>query len=60
MPEAVDKVKTWEWNRKGNLKVETEALFFSLFVAHEQGLRTNYVMFNIDKSVKSPLCRSCG
>ena len=26
MPEIVDKVKTWECTRKGDLKVETEAL----------------------------------
>ena len=48
MPETVDKVKTWEWTRKGDLKVETEAL---IFAAQEQALRTNYVKFNINKSV---------
>ena len=38
-------------------KIGTEAL---IFAAHEQALRTNYVKFNIDKSVDSPLCRLCG
>ena len=57
MPETVDKDMTWEWTKKGDLKVETEAL---IFAATEQALRTNYVKFNIDKSVNSPLCRLCG
>ena len=56
MPETVDKDKTWEWTRKSDLKIETEAL---IFAAQEQALRTNYVKFNIDKSVDSPLCRMC-
>ena len=56
MPETVDKDKTWEWTRKSDLKVETEAL---IFTAQEQALRTNYVKFNIDKSVDSSLCRMC-
>ena len=56
MPETVDKDKTWEWTRKSDLKVETEAL---IFAAQEQALRTNYVKFNIDKSIDSPLCRMC-
>ena len=56
MPETVDKDKTWAWTRKSDLKVETEAL---IFAAEEQALRTNYVKFNIDKSVDSPLCRMC-
>ena len=38
------------------MKVATEAL---IFAAQEQALRTNYVKFNIDKSVDSPLCRMC-
>ena len=29
MPETVDKDKTWEWTRKSDLKVETEALIFA-------------------------------
>ena len=57
MPEIVDIPKTWEWTRNGDLKVETEAL---IFAAQEQALRTNYIRFNIDKSVESPLCRLCG
>ena len=50
--ETVDKNKTWEWTRKSDLKVETEA---PIFAAQEQALRTNCV--NIDESVDSPLCR---
>ena len=56
MPETVDRDKTWEWTRKSDLEVETEAL---IFAAQEQALRTNYVKFNIGKSVDSPLCRMC-
>ena len=52
----IDKDKTWEWTRKSDLKVETEAL---IFAAQEQALRANYVKFNIDNSVDSPLCRMC-
>ena len=29
MPETVDKDKTWEWTRKSDLTVETEALIFA-------------------------------
>ena len=29
MPETVDKDKTWDWARKSDLKVETEALIFA-------------------------------
>ena len=36
MPETVDKDKTWEWIRKGDLKVETGTL---IFAAQEQALR---------------------
>ena len=57
MPETVDKDKTWEWTRKGDLKVETGTL---IFAAQEPALRTNYVRFNIDKSMDSSLCRLCG
>ena len=55
MPETVDKDKAWEWSRRSDLKIETEAIF----AAQEQALRTNFVKFSIDKSVKSPLCRLC-
>ena len=57
MPESVDKDRTWEWMRKSDLKVETEAL---IFAAQEQALRTNAVKFNIDRTKNSPLCRLCG
>ena len=48
---------TWNWMKKGDLKVTTEALICS---AQEQSLRTNYTKFYIDKTVDSPLCRLCG
>ena len=57
MPGDVDKERTWEWMRKSDLKVETEAL---IFAAQEQALRTNAVKFNIDKTRSNPLCRLCG
>ena len=57
MPESVDKDRTWEWMRKSDLKVETEAL---IFAAQEQALRTNAVKCNIDRTKNSPLCRLCG
>ena len=37
MSETVDKDKTWEWTRKGDLKVDTEALIF----AAQAGTGTN-------------------
>ena len=43
--------------KKSDLKAETEAL---ICAAQEQALRTNYIKFNIDKTVESPLCRMCG
>ena len=57
MAETVDLDKMWEWTRKSDLKIGTEAL---IFAAQEQALRTNYVKLNIDKSVDSPLRRLCG
>ena len=51
IPETLDKDKPWEWTRKSDLKVETEAL---IFAAQGQALRTNYVKFDIEKSVDSP------
>ena len=57
MPETVDKDKTWEWTRKGDLKVKTGTL---IFADQEQALRTNLVKFNRDKSVDSRLCSLCG
>ena len=56
MPDTVDRDRILEWTRKCDLKVEMEAL---IFAAQEQALRTNYVKFNIYKSVDSPLCRLC-
>ena len=57
MPETVDKDKMWEWTRKSDLKIGTEAL---IFAAQKQALRTNYVKFNIDMSVDSPLADCVG
>ena len=57
MGEGVDKKASWEWMRKADLKVETEAL---ICAAQEQALRTNYVKYHIDRSAESPLCRLCG
>ena len=57
MPETVDKDKTWEWTRKGDLKLKTGTL---IFADQEQALRTNLVKFNRDKSVDSRLCSLCG
>ena len=57
MPEKVDRIKSWEWLSRSDLKVGTEAL---LCAAQEQAIRTNYVKHYIDKSSDSPLCRMCG
>ena len=35
MPETVDEKETWNWLRKANLNVETEAMFW---VAEEQAI----------------------
>ena len=51
-----DHNSTWRWLQKSDLKGCTEALIFS---AQEQALRTNYIMFNIDKTSASPLCMMC-
>ena len=53
----IDKEKRWLWLKNSDLKAETEAL---ICAAQEQALRTNYIKFNIDKTVESPLCRMCG
>ena len=37
---GTDKLATWEWLRRSDLKIQTEAL---IFAAQEQALRTNYV-----------------
>ena len=51
-----DEKETWNWLRKAELKVETEAM---LCVAQEQAIRINYVKRRIDKTAQSPLCRMC-
>ena len=48
--------ESWSWLRKGDLKIQTEAL---IWAGQEQALRTNYVKYHIDKTVESPLCRLC-
>ena len=53
----IDKKKMWRWLQKSDLKVETETL---ICAAQEQAIRTNYITFNIDKTVESPLWRMCG
>ena len=57
MPEGTDKGKSWLWLRKCDLKILSEAL---ICFAQEQIIITNYVKYNIDKSVDSPFCRICG
>ena len=44
MPEITDEKETWNWLRKADLKVETEAM---LCAAQEQAIRTNYVKHKI-------------
>ena len=56
MPEKVDRIKSWEWLSRSDLKAGTEAL---LCAAQEQAIRTNYVKHYVDKSSDSPLCRMC-
>ena len=52
----IDKEKSWLWLKNSDLKAETEAIICD---AQEQVLRTNYIKFNIDKTVDSPLSRMC-
>ena len=47
----------WRWLQKSDLKVETEALTCA---AQEQAIRTNYIKFNVNKTVESPISRMCG
>ena len=54
MPETMDKKETWNWLRKADLKVETEAMSCA---TQEQAIRTNYVKHKINKTAQSPLCR---
>ena len=50
MPVTTDKEKTWSWMRKSDLKITTEALICAV---QEQAIRTNYIKYNIDKTVDS-------
>ena len=54
MQETADKKETWNWLRKVDLKVETEAM---LRTAQEQEIQTNYLKQKIDEAAQSPLCR---
>ena len=56
MPETTDGKEIWNWLRKADLKVETEAMPCA---AQEQAIRTIYVKHKIDKTAQSPLCRMC-
>ena len=56
MPETTDQKETWNWLRKADLKVETEAM---LCAVQELAIRTNYVKHMIDKTAQSTLCRTC-
>ena len=51
-PVKVCKDKTWQWNRRLEKKIGTEAV-------QEQTIRTNYVKNHIEKTIKNPLCRLC-
>ena len=48
---------TWTWQRKGNLKTETESL---LIVAQDNAIRTNHIKTRIDKTQQNSKCRLCG
>ena len=54
IPETKDEKGTWNWPRKTDLKVETEAMFCGV---QEQIIRRNYVKHKIDKTSQSPRCR---
>ena len=47
---GVDKNRTWDWVKMSDLKTRTEALTFA---AQKQALRTNYVKFQLEKTVVS-------
>ena len=51
-PVKVCKDKTWQWNRRLEKKIGTEAV-------QEQTIRTNYVKNHIEKTIEKPLCRLC-
>ena len=56
MPETTNKENTWNWMRKCDLKITTEALICS---AQEQAIRTNYVKNKIDRTSDVKTCRLC-
>ena len=49
--------KTWTWQRKGNLKGETESL---LIAAQNNAVRTNQLKARIDKSQQNSKYKLCG
>ena len=49
--------KTWTWQRKGNLKKETE---YFLIAARDNAIRTNDIKARIDKTQQNSKCRLCG
>ena len=49
--------KTWMWQRKGNLKRETESL---LIAAQNNAMRTNHIKARIDKTQQNCRYRLCG
>ena len=49
--------KIWTWQRKGNLKRETESL---LMAAQNNAIRTNHIKARIDKTQQNSKCRRCG
>ena len=55
--EKVVKDKNSQWFSESDLKIGTEA---SLFAAHKQVIRTNYVKHHISRTSESFMCRLCG
>ena len=55
--EGIDWDRTWQYIAKGDLKGWTEVQICS---AQEQALRTNDMIFHIDHTQESALCRMCG
>ena len=56
-PQNISHQKTWTWQRKGNLKRETESL---LIAAQDNAIRTNHIKARIDKTQQNRKCRLCG
>ena len=48
---------TWTWQRKGNLKRETDSL---LIAAQNNAIRTNHIKARIGKTQQNNKCRLCG